>query len=480
MQSKRDQVQAHLFVMGRLATGMLRGEPDAPDTPAGRTSRGTVTGLIIAVLVCLVVTLYGVVVPGGATAWKKPGTLVVVKESGARYLYLDGSLHPLLNEASARLLAGDQLIVDQVGTKSLADTPRGVPVGILGAPDGVPAPDRLADTPWLACAVDRPGPSGGRTPQLALAIGPGNRGVGLTDGQGLLVAAPDGAQYLLWHGRRLRLDTRSGARQALGQTAVAAYPVTTAFLNATTAGPDLAAPAVDGRGQAGPQLANRPTRVGQLFTGPGGDPYLLTSAGLAPLSRMAFELLRNDSRTQDTAYEGAAVTPAALGGSDLAAHTAPALPAAAGLPTAPPELLTVPQGRGVCADLRLTDQAPTTIVTLVDAAAVAGLPPTAQPGVEPACATADSIAVRPGGGALVRALSSAGVGDTLYLVTDTGVKYPLASPAVAKQLGYGQVVPTAAPEPLLTLLPTGPSLDPALLSGAATPAPLPSGPACPR
>ncbi|MER7753280.1 type VII secretion protein EccB [Kitasatospora sp. NPDC097643] len=487
MQSKRDQVQAHLFVMGRLATGMLRGEPDAADTPAGRTSRGTVTGLVVAVLACLGVAVYGVMVPGGATAWRKPGTVVVVKESGARYLYLDGSLHPLLNEASARLLAGDQLVVDQVSVKSLADTPRGAPVGILGAPDGLPRPDRLADAPWLACAVSRPGPTGGRLPELALAVGPGSRGVSLTDGQAALVAAPDGTEYLLWHGRRLRVDTKNGARQALGQTAVAAYPVTTAFLNALTAGPDLAAPDLDGRGSPGPELAARPTKVGQLFTGPGGDPYLLTPAGLAPLGRMAFELLRNDPRTQSAAYEGRAVTPAALGPADLAAHTAPAAAAGsptAGLPAAPPELVTVAQGRGVCADLHLTEQAPTTAVTLLDAAVVAGLPPAAQPGVEPACAGADSIAVRPGGGALVRALSSAGVGATLYLVTDTGVKYPLASPAVAKQLGYADTVPPAVPEPLLTLLPTGPSLDPAALTGVANPsataaAPPPARPAAP-
>ncbi|MEV8325818.1 type VII secretion protein EccB [Kitasatospora sp. NPDC056731] len=483
MQSKRDQVQAHLFVMGRLATGMLRGEPDAADTPAGRTSRGTVIGLVIAVLVCLVAAVYGVIVPGGATGWQKPGTLVVVKESGARYLFLDGSLHPVLNEASARLLAGDQLVVDQVSVRSLADTPRGVPIGILGAPDGLPGAEQLADAPWLACAVSRPGPSGGRLAELALTVGPGRRGTGLTDGQGALVAAPDGAEYLLWHGRRLRLDTVNGARQALGQSAVAPYPVTAAFLNALAAGPDLAAPDPGERGKAGPQLGAHPTRVGQLFTGPGGDPYLLTTAGFTPLSRMAFELLRNDPRTQSAAYGGDVVAPVQLGPADLTGHTAPAAQpsaAAGGLPAAPPELVTIPQNRGVCADLRLTDQAPTTSVTLVDAAAVEGPPPAAQPGVDPACAGADSIAVKPGGGALVRALSSAGVGATLYLVTDAGVKYPLASAAAVKQLGYGEVVPSAVPEALLSLLPTGPSLDPAALTGAASPAPRPSGPACAR
>ncbi len=99
--------------------------------------------------------------------------------------------------------------------------------------------------------------------------------------------------------------------------------------------------------------------------------------------------------------------------------------------------------------------------------------------MEPACAGADAIAVAPGGGALVRALSGAGTGSTLYLVTDTGVKFPLASAAAAKQLGYGAATPPAVPEALLTLLPTGPSLDPALLTGDA-PAPVAARPACVR
>ncbi|MFE3501141.1 type VII secretion protein EccB [Kitasatospora sp. NPDC059160] len=483
MQSKRDQVQAHLFVMGRLATGMLRGAPDAPDVPTGRTSRGIVTGLVVAALAALIAAVYGVLVPGGATGWKKPGTLVLVKESGARYLYVDGALHPVLNEATARLLAGDQLTVDQVSVHSLADTPRGTPLGIPGAPDGLPQSERLATAPWLACASWQPDPSGTRRPRLALAIDPTTQGTALTDRQAFLVAAPDGTQHLLWHGRRLRLDTRNGARQALGQAAVTPQPVTQAFLDALPAGPDLAGPDLDQRGTPGPDLATRPTRVGQLFTGPGGDPYLLTPAGLAPLTPMALQLVLADPRTQESAYQKAAATPTAIGAADLAAHTAPATPApAAALPSTVPELVTAPQGRDLCTALRPGDPGPTTTLTLVDDTAVQGPGPAAQPGIEAACTPADTIAVRPGGGALVRALSTAGTGTTLYLVTDNGAKYPLASPAVAKQLGYADVTPAGVPAALLALLPTGPSLDPAALTGpAASPAAtaLP-GPACAR
>ncbi|HEY5837239.1 type VII secretion protein EccB [Streptomyces sp.] len=464
MQSRRDQVQAHLFVMSRLAAGMLRAEPDVPDIPTGRTTRGIRTGLLIGVAIALVMALYGVIVPGGATAWRKPGTLIVVKDTGARYLFIGGALHPVLNQASARLLAGQKMALAQVTERSLKGAPRGGPVGIVGAPDPLPAAGSLTDAGWLACAVRATAPSGTAAPRLALAIAPVRRGNPLTAAQGVLISTPDGAQYLLWRGRRLGLDTAGGAPRALGYTSAAPFPVTEAFLNTLPAGPDLAAPAIPGRGNAGPELAGRPTRLGQLFTGPAGEHYVLGTGGLEQLTTTLFELLRGDPRTQRDAYGGAPATAAPIGADDLAAHPA-AAPAAGGLPAEPPALLAPAQGQSVCAELEPAAAGPRTLVTVADAATVGGAPPTAQPGVRPGCAGADLISVRPGGGALVRALSGAGVGSTLYLVADNGVKYPLPAAGTAKRLGYGAVTPVAVPGSLLTLLPTGPSLDPDVLLG---------------
>ncbi|WP_035841692.1 type VII secretion protein EccB [Kitasatospora azatica] len=475
MQSRRDQVQAHLFVLSRLASGMLRAEPDAPDTPTGRTTRGAVAGLALGVLIALVVTVIGVLKPGGSTEWAKPGTLVVVEETGARYLYLGGLLHPVLNQASAKLLAGDQLTVQQVSERSLSSVQRGAPVGLLGAPDGLPAAAALAaQQTWLTCAEPA-----GAAAKLALAIGPRTEGAPLTPTQALLVSAPDSTQYLLWQGRRLRVDVHNSAEQALGYTSatVTPFPVGAAFLDTLPAGPDLTAPDIPGRGSPGPVLAARQTRVGQLFEAPGGARYVLTTTGLAPLSALQYALLRGDPRTQSVAYADAAPAPVAIGPADLAAHTA-AAPPSSPLPADPPELVTPAPGQALCADLHpTTDAAPRTSVTVLDSAALDGQSPTAQPGVAPSCTPADRIAVRPGGGALVRAtLAGGSPGAAEYLVTDGGVKYPVPSAAAAKQLGYASVPPAAVPDTLLALLPTGPSLDPAApATGVPTP---PAGSAC--
>ncbi|MFF2348309.1 type VII secretion protein EccB [Kitasatospora sp. NPDC058115] len=471
MQSRRDQVQAHLFVMSRVAAGVLRAEPDAPDTPVGRTNRGAAIGLAVALLIGAGAGVYGLIRPGGASGWKQSGTLVVVKESGARYVYAQGLLHPVLNEASARLLAGGQLKVDQVSARSLDGAPRGTPVGIVGAPDGLPTATAAAGADWLLCTIraTSAGSAAARpAPQLSVAIGTGRTGRPAGD-QGVLVSGPDGAVHLLWHGRRFTADAAGGAVRALGWSAAVPTPVTASFLAAFPAGPELRAPDVPGRGKDGPALSGRPTRVGQLFTGTGEERYLLAEQGLVAVSATQFALLQGDARTQQEAYGSGQVTPGPVGAADLAAHAAPASAAAAfapeGLPGRPPTLLAPRSEQALCAALRPASDGGDLDVSVLDAAPVLGLPPVLQPGVLPSCTPADRIAVRPGGGALVRAVSGAGFGSTLYLVTDTGVKYPLASPAVAERLGYAKTAPTAVPGRVLSLLPTGPSLDPAPLAG---------------
>src|SRR5262249_14383000 len=52
---------------------------------------------------------------------------------------------------------------------------------------------------------------------------------------------------------------------------------------------------------------------------------------------------------------------------------------------------------------------------------------------------------------------------TLSLVTDAGLRYPLASPDLLGVLGYSGVTPQRVPAGLVALLPSGPPLDPAAL-----------------
>ncbi|MFC8392171.1 type VII secretion protein EccB [Streptomyces sp. NPDC057238] len=473
MHSKRDQVQAHLFIMGRLASAMLRAEPDSPESPLGRTNRGAAIGVIIAVLVCAGAFVFGLIRPGGNDSWRSGENLIVDKDTGARYLYLDGRLRPVRNYASARLVTGGEVGVTTVGTSSLAGTPHGTPIGIPDGPEALPGTGDLDRTPWLVCSGILPRTTGVVTTTTTLALGtdapqdvPGGRRLG--ENEGLLVTGPDDAAYLLWQGSRLRLDERAKAAEALGYGDVTPRPVSAAFLDAFPLGPDLAPADVPGRGEKGPELGGRSTRIGQLFKvdvpGSAARYHLLTREGLVPLTDTGATLLLGDPRTREKAYDGEAAAVVTLGADILAGHLAPDARSSGTerLPAKPPKAVTVATGSVSCAEVDSADSGVRVGTSVLPRNA---LPPAVQapaPEVEPGCLKVDSIAVRAGKGALVRALSASGsaLGDTTYLVTDEGVKYRLLSQEAVKALGYEGVEARTMPSPMLAMLPSGPDLTP--------------------
>lgn len=476
MQSKRDQVQAHGFIMSRLTAGMLLAEPDAPDTPLARTTRGVFIGVLIAVLVGAGAVVYGLISPGGKTSWKTPGTLVVNKETGARYLYVDGRLRPVRNYASARLIAGSGLSTSTVATASLRDTPVGQPIGIPGAPESVPSAGNLDRGTWLVCSTTGERPSDAGT---TLVAGSPLNGTGVGVGQGIVAEGPDHATYLVWQGSRLRLDKDSGASVSLGYGSVTPRPVSAAFLNALVAGPDLAAPAVPDRGAAGPSLDGRASTTGQVFQAevPGSDEhpyYLLRKEGLVPVTATQAALVLGDPHTRDKAYAGQTPRAAALSADALKQHLAPGAegrsPATAGLPTEPPRPAAVTPAESVCTGVEPGADGTKVSTLLVPTDA---LTPVAQPSPDaaPACLRVDGVVVRPGRAALVRALGAGGttMGTTTYLVDDTGTKFRVPTAKALEALGYGEGQVIALPAPLLSMLPAGPSLDPDAAAGAAEP-----------
>ncbi|WP_328672291.1 type VII secretion protein EccB [Streptomyces sp. NBC_00328] len=474
MRNKRDQVQAHMFVMGRLTSAMLRAEPDDPESPTGRTNRGALTGVIIAVLVCAGAFVLGLLRPGGNDSWRAPGAFVVDEGTGASYLYLDGRLRPVRNYASARLIAGEGMKTVSAGSASLRHAPHGAPVGLPGAPDALPDPADLDTGPWRVCAAVRLTAENTTVPATTLAVGAGpaagiDGARGLGAGQGALVTGPDHAVWLLWQGTRLRLDRHTGALDALGYGALTPRPVSAAFLDALPQGPDLAPPDIPGRGTAGPRLDGHATEVGQVFRadvpGSAAQYHLLTEDGLTSLTATRTALVLADPRTRTTAYDGHTPQAVQLGAEALTGHQAkssgPLGDDDGELPATPPKILDASVGQAVCAETESSGAAVRTAVSLLPVTAL-GMP-AQPPGREagPACLTVDAITVRPGGGALVRAVGVGGgtLGDTTFLVTDTGVKYRLASAEAAAALGYGTGDTRRLPAHLLTMLPTGPDLD---------------------
>lgn len=492
MQSKRDQVHAHSFMMGRLSSGLLTADPDAPESPLGRTTRGVVFGVLVTVLVGAVTVVYGLLRPGGNDAWRDGKHLVVNSDTGARYLWTDtdGVLHPVRNYASARLIGGSDLPAVDVRTASLKDVPVGASVGIPGLPDTVPGPGELDSGAWHMCVT---GP-GGALPDTSGAVGgagvdkPGatsvvagapldSRDVG--GDRGVLVRGPDGTEYLVWRGSRLALDRASDARNALGYGSKEPMPVSAAFLDALAPGPALSPPKVPGRGGKGPELGGEASRIGQLFkvSVPGGDStyHLLRKDGTVPLTRLGAALVLGDPATQEDAYQGESPEVRTVGAGALREHRAknPGPAVSGELPDAPPTPRSAPRGTALCAQVDGGDggaRIRSVLVPLARLAPVAVSEGTARP-LSPACVPTDATVVRPGHGALVRALHASGAahGGTTYLVAENGVKYRVSAKISLEALGYEAADIGSVPAPLLAAFPTGADLDPAAASGAAKP-----------
>ncbi|WP_405467265.1 type VII secretion protein EccB [Streptomyces canus] len=431
MQNRRDHVQAHRFAVGRLVSALVAGDPGPVEVPMRRGNLGMQFGALVAVLLAAGFAVYGLISPGASTAWRSPGSIIVEEETGNRYLYLDKQLYPMANYASALLVAGARAKTVSASRASLADVRRGPQLGILGAPDDVPPVTDLLSGDRAVCL-----PSGGT--QTLVDLDPAGRSTPVPRDGRLLVSGPDHTSYILWNGRTYRL--RSHAELvALGLVAQQPVPVSSTWLSQLPSGGTLTAPRIAGAGSAALPVAGATAKVGQLFeTTAAGEQelYVLLPDGLAPINRTGFALL--------SAVPGASA-PKRVTTADITA--APVSPNRS-LLTAVPDLLSGsafdPAGAALCVLQKAGSAKGGSVVT------------------EPVTGSQHAgLFVPPAKGLLVTA-RSAGTPDSaarLFLITDSGRKYPLADSDAVAALGYGQAKVRTLPQRLLDLAPTGPTLD---------------------
>ncbi|GGK20971.1 hypothetical protein GCM10010124_11840 [Pilimelia terevasa] len=444
MATRQDQLHSYQFAVQRVVSALVTREPDPVHAPFRRAAGATLAGVLVAAIGVGAAAAWGALAGGGREGWRRPDAVLVVRETGARYVYREGRLHPVANLASALLLGGGSA-PRRVGRAALAGAPRGLPVGIRGAPDAVPARRDLAAGPWSVCSAER---AAGPVATLHVGRTPGG-GAPLGDG-GLLVGAA-GAEYLVWHQRRYQLRRPVAVRRALGWSRHPATPVAAALVNSLPPGADLDAAPPPGRGRAVRELPG--ARVGDVYVVRGqagaADQYAVAVAGgLAPLSPLeAVLLLAADPRGDGTARPLGVAAFARV--PQRPVRTAPA---AAPPPTAPP---LVAEPGGLCAVVG--DDG----VAEVRLRVPAGDPAAAVPTGRPAPGGVDLVAVPPGGGALVQATDAGVPVGAVSLVTDVGRRYALGGDEAVRALGYAGVVPRRLPAAVLGLLPAGPGLDPA-------------------
>lgn len=432
MQTQRDHVHAHQFLMGRLSSALVLGDPASAEVPARRALSGTLFGVVLAVLISIGFGVYGLIVPGGDKSWQRTGVLLVEKETGNRLVYGGQALHPVLNEASARLLLGARPEVKLISTNSLAGVPRGAPVGIPEAPQIVPDRSDLVAGPWLVCLPDTTSPTG--EPVLGMDLDPDAPARPLPDGRALSVRGEDGVHYLVLAGIRYPMADPS-VPVALGLAGVPVRPVPPAWLDALPVGRELAAADIPGAGTPGPEIGGRPRELGDLFRLTGDQLFVLLGDGLAPVSGTEFALLaaRPDSTPP------ADLTPAEVAAAPRSADDS--------LLSRTPDLTGIealdPGRTPLCVRQRPAGDGLRATVVLAEG-------DTGAPGVR----------VAPGTGLL--AVPSSAVREpgtpALHLITDQGVRYRIPDAESASALGFADVAPVPLPDGLLLGLPTGPVL----------------------
>ncbi|MER5389614.1 type VII secretion protein EccB [Saccharopolyspora sp. NPDC002686] len=475
MQSRKDQVQAYFFVVGRLVAAVTHGHPDALEQPNKRLRNGIMFGVLAAALLMAVFGVLGLFLPGKNSSWRATGTIVVEKESGAQFVYLDDRLYPVINYSSARLAAGNsggQVV--SVSQESLAGTPVGQPIGIPGAPDSLPTAGTLESGPWTVCVQPGATRPMAKDPVVTLLLG-ANPGVSTTDEQGLLVSTPDNAVHLVWNGRRHRLPDQL-AVDALGYGGVEPVRVSSAWLEPIPAGRDLSVPNTQHAGSPGPVIEGAPSLVGQVYQvhNPAMDEeqfYLVRADGMTPLNRTSAALVFASPTTR-AAYPGSPVQAVQVGPTALAGVPVSAgEDLATGFPPAPPEPVVLPTDSQAClryapsgaGEMKVTLQLQRNADVNAGSAALAE---------HVAGSMADRIVLSAGRGVLARNLPAPGSPPgTAYLITDVGTKYPLADEQVVQALGFTAESAVQVPNELLNLLPSGPVLNTAGATQIQTPQP---------
>ena len=290
----RHQVSGWRFIMRRIASGVALHDTRMLVDPLRTQSRSVLVGVLAVITGLLGCFVFSMIRPNGNAG---NNAVLADRETAALYVRVNDELHPVLNLTSARLAAGKPVNPVQVRSTELNKFPRGVMVGIPGAPERmVQGADRNGD--WTVCDG-----VGAVTPGVSVIAGApargGERATDLPAGTAVLVDNGAGI-WLLWDGHRSLLDLNDRAvTSALGfaTESVVARQISSALFNAIPESLPLRAPVIPGAGSPPQFVLPVPAPVGAVVVAYGAENNLLHYAvlpdGLQPISPVLAAVLRN-------------------------------------------------------------------------------------------------------------------------------------------------------------------------------------------
>jgi type VII secretion protein EccB len=446
----RLHISGYRFLLRRIECALLGRDLRAVDEQIRAPAQSLLAGVVLAVILLAGCAVLAVLRPQPALA---NAPILMGKQSGALYVRLGETLHPVLNLASARLIMKTNANPPPTPESQLVHTKRGPLLGIPGAPQYLGKPLTEEELRWTVCDSRDGVPS--TTIVVGRAEGPHSRAL---RHEGILIVRPDsgGSTYLLYNGRRavVNLD-ESAVVHALGIEGQIPLPVSPVLLNLIPESPPFTAPRIPGVGSRGPAaLPGFPVGSVLRVSRTGGDEYyVVLRDGVQRVGQVAADLVRfTNSQGTRTAI---AVAPDVI-------HAAPTVTR---LPVSgfPEHAQTSPVAEGATLCVRWT---PETSGSVEVSFSVGGLPipigdaPVSLTQADGRGPAVDAVYLPPGRVAYVRATGLSGGNaraGTRYLISDSGVRFAVHDDDAAHDLGLSDTM-VPAPWPVLVKLPAGPEL----------------------
>jgi type VII secretion protein EccB len=448
------QVSGYRFLLRRLECALLGRDIRAVNDPIRAPAQSLLAGSVLAIVALAGCGVLAVLRP--QPPWGN-APIVMGKQSGALYVRVDETLHPVLNLASARLITKTNANPEPTPESELSRSKRGPLLGIPGAPQLLAEPLAEDELRWTVCDTDD-GTSANTTIVVGQAEGPLSRR--LASDQTVLVK-PDfsdvgGATYLLYDGHRAVVNLAEPAVvRALRLDGRVPLPVSPVLLNAVPEAPPITTPWIRGVGRRGPgALVGFPVgSVLRVARADGDEYYVVLSGGVQRVGQVAADLVRfADSQHTRTAIS---VAPDLIRATPIVTE----LPVST-FPDRVPALLDV-GATTLCVSWAHAASGGAEISVLAGGLPIpSGQQPVTLSQADGKGMAVDAVYLPPGRSAYVRSTGLSGDNaraGTRYLITDTGVRFAVHDDDAAHDLGLPNTA-IPAPWPVLATLPSGPEL----------------------
>jgi type VII secretion protein EccB len=461
----RHQVTGWRFVMRRIASGVALHDTRMLVDPLRTQTRAVLMGVVVLITALAGCFVFSLIRPNGSAA---NNPILADRSTAALYVRVGDQLHPVLNLASARLIAGKSANPTMVKSSELDKFPLGNLIGIPGAPERMVQNTRK-DADWTVCD-SAAGTAAGVTVIAGAPDSTGARAAAVQDGKAVLVSNPTSA-WLLWDGRRSRIDLADHAVTSalgLGTDIPAPRPIAGGLFNAIPESPPLAAPVIPDAGS--PARYPVPAAVGAVVESRGleGDLanyYAVLPDGLQQISPVLAAMLRN-------ANSYGLDQPPRLSADKIAKLPVSRQLDASRYPEQKISLLDATHDPVTCAHWSKSSGASTNSLTLL-AGSVLPVPDSVHTedlvGAG-AGGTATRVAMAPGSGYFAQTVGqnpASPAAGSLFWISDTGVRYGIDNEAAqggvtgnaktAEALGLSQPA-TPIPWSILSLYAPGPTL----------------------